>query len=78
VATSVQNFFEVALAVLEILEGEYKFKMGHISGTVCRTYYDQPVHQMWNLHIHPIRRHKRQQKCRNWGDLGLPKVIGNI
>ena len=51
------------------------------SGTAYRpragTCYDQPVHQIWSLYVHPLLRYKRQWKCRNCGDLGLGVTQGH-
>jgi len=46
-----------------------------LSGTVCRpsagTNYGQPVHQIWSLYVYSLRRYEGDEKCKNWGVLGV-------
>jgi len=60
--------------------------MGHetittpLSRTVCQGLagmrYDQAVHQIWNLYVHPLRTYERRQQYRNWGSLGVRGSVG--
>ena len=87
-----QNFKFIALAILEIFQGEIKILMGHVtittplSGIICRlcagTSYVSAVYQIYNLYVHSLQRYyERRRKMQKfvwfWGQ-GSLKVIGNI
>jgi len=42
-----------------------------LSGTVCHpsagTSYDQPVHQIWSLHVYSVRSYERRRKIQKLG-----------